>query len=112
MATKSTEKSANWGKLGGSAGQMHKFQPTGTQVPDRSSQEGHSGGRRGIAPQAGGQDGFYSTGASNKSFAGTQTPGQSAAQPTGDKGGFAKGGTTSMHGNRGSQRAKGGCSAP
>jgi hypothetical protein len=56
--------------------------------------------------------GFSEGGQSNKSFAGTQTPGQSSSQPSGDKSGFAKGGSTSMYGNRGSIPAKPGCSSP
>jgi len=109
-----TSKGGNWGKLGGGTGRMHGFAPTGTQVPDRSSQEGHSGSRTDIEPQAGpsGVMGFSEGGQSNKSYAGTQTPGQSSSDPKGDKAGFAKGGKTSMFGNRGSQPAKGGCSSP
>lgn len=105
------EKGANWGSLGGNT-HMHGFAPTGTQKPGVSSQEGHDGGRRGIAPKAGPSDvmGFSESG--NKSFAGTQTPGQSASHPTGEKNGFAKGGDTKMFGNRGSQKARPGCTAP
>ena len=54
----------------------------------------------------------FSEGASNKSHAGTQTPGQSSSMPSGDGGKFAKGGSTSMFSNRGSIPSKGGCSAP
>ena len=119
----STNKKANWGSLGGN-NKMHGFQPTGTQTPDRTSQEGHGGGRRGIAPQAGPSDVMgYSDGSkqgremtakhgTNQSFAGTQTPGQSVSQPNGDKNGFAKGGNTAMFGNRGSRPAQGGKSSP
>jgi hypothetical protein len=100
-----------WGTLGGPSGRMQKFTPTGTQKPGGSSQEGHSGSRRDIEPQAGGHAMGFSTGASNKSHAGTQTPGQTAAQPTSnDK--WAKGGSTKMFGNRGSQRAEGGKTSP
>ena len=101
-----------WGTLGGGSGKMHKFAPTGTQTPDRTSQEGHSGSRRDIKVQAGGANaGFYSSGVSNKSHAGTQTPGQTAAQPTSNEK-FAKGGSTKMFGNRGSQRAEAGKTSP
>jgi hypothetical protein len=107
MATK------EWGKLGGPSGQMHKFAPTGTQVPDRTSQEGHSGSRRDIKVQAGPSNVMgFSSGASNKSHAGTQTPGQTAAQPTGGNSKFAAGGSTKMFGNRGSLRAEGGKTSP
>ena len=112
---------ARWGTLGGPSGRMHKWSGTGTQEPGGSSQEG-TGSKRGIAPKAGGQVAFVSDHSkhgremtqkhgSNTSFAGTQTPGQSAACPTGDKNGFAKGGNTSMHGNTGSRKAVGGQSS-
>lgn len=101
----------SWGTLGGS-GKMQTFQPTGTQVPDRSSQEGHSGSRRDIKAQAGPSNvmGFSASG--NKSYAGTQEPGVSSACPTGGNDKFIKGGSGKMFGNRGSQRAVGGRSAP
>jgi hypothetical protein len=92
---------------------MHSFAPTGTQTPDRTSQEGHSGSRRGIEPQAGPSNVMgFSSGASNKSYAGTQTPGQSAACPEGGNNKFAKGGSTKMFGNRGSLRAEAGKTSP
>ena len=69
------EKGANWGELGGN-NSMHDFRGTGTQSPGVSSQEG-TGGREGIEPKAGGQVGFYSSGASNKDYAGTQQAGTS-----------------------------------
>lgn len=106
------DKGKKWGDLGGPSGKMHKFAPTGTQTPGVSSQEGHSGSRRDIKPQAGGKVGFYSAGTSNKSYAGTQTPGQTSADPSGGNDKFAKGGSTKMFGNRGSQRAEGGKTAP
>lgn len=99
-----------WAKGGNTS--MHGWSGTGTQEPGQTAQEG-SGPRRGIAPKAGGQVGFYSSGASNTSFAGTQTAGQSSSKPTGgDKDGFAKGGSTHMHGNRGAQPAQPGCTCP
>lgn len=113
----------SWGKLGGS-GKMHSFAPTGTQTPDRTSQEGHSGSRKGIEPQAGGQVGFYSDNAkrgremsqkhgSNVDYAGPQEAGTSGpCKVGGDKNGFAKGGSTHMWGNRGSIPAKGGQTGP
>lgn len=112
----------SWGKLGG-GGHMHGFAPTGTQTPDRTSQEGHSGSRKGIEPQAGPANVMgYSDNSkrgremnqkhgSNMSFAGAQTPGQSASCPTGDKNGFAKGGSGHMWGNTGSRQAQGGKSS-
>lgn len=95
----------------GGNGHMHGFAPTGTQTPDRSSQEGHSGGRRDQKAKGGPTGQGYSEGASNKSYAGTQTPGQSAADPSGGNDKFAKGGTTKMHGNTGSRPCEPGKSA-
>jgi|SRR5262245_28362957 len=105
----STDKKASWGSLGGN-NKMHGWSGTGKQEPGQSAQEGH-GSKRGIAPQAGGQVGFYSA-SGNKSYAGTQTPGQTSSDPTGGDNKFAKGGTTKMFGNRGSQRAEGGKTSP
>jgi hypothetical protein len=103
----------DWGKLGGPSGKMQKFTPTGTQTPDRTSQEGHSGSRRDIKVQAGPPTVMgFSSGVSNKSHAGTQTPGQTSQQPSGGNDKFAKGGSTKMFGNRGSQRAEGGKTSP
>lgn len=106
-------KKANWGRLGGSSGRMHGFAPTGTQTPDRTSQEGHSGSRRDIAPQAGPSDviGYSKNEAKNSYGAGPQTPDNTTASGA-RQDGFAKGGKTSMFGNRGSIPAKGGCTAP
>ena len=103
----------SWGKLGGGSGRMHKFAPTGTQTPDRTSQEGHSGSRRNIEPQAGPSDvmGYSKNEARNSRGAGPQAPGQSH-QEGGRQEGFAHGGKTSMFGNRGSRPARGGCTAP
>jgi hypothetical protein len=113
MAKSGGDITKGWGSLGGASGRMHKFAPTGTQTPDRSSQEGHSGSRRDIKVQSGPSNVMgFSTGVSNKSYAGTQTPGQSAACPTGGNNKFAKGGDTKMFGNRGSLRAEGGKSSP
>src|SRR5215813_10102162 len=94
----------SWGRLGGSSGRMHNWSGTGKQEPGQTAQEG-SGSKRGIAPQAGssGVMGYSDNSkkgremnqkhGSNQSFAGTQTPGQSSSCPTGDKAGFAKGGS-------------------
>ena len=101
-----------WGDLGGPSGRMHKFAPTGTQKPGGSSQEGHSGSRRDIKASGGGNKGFYSSSTTNSIHAGTQTPGQTAADPSGGNDKFAKGGSNKMFGNRGSQRAEGGKTAP
>ena len=111
MKKDSTEKGANWGKLGGSSGQMHKWSGTGTQTPGQSAQEG-TGSKSGIAPKAGPSNVMgFSTGASNQSYAGTQTPGQSAACPEGGNNKFAEGGKTAMFGNTGSRPAPAGRSA-
>lgn len=108
----SPEKGANWGKLGGTT-PMHGFAPTGTQTPDRTSQEGHSGSRRGIEPQAGPSNvmGYSKNEAKNSFGAGPQQPGQSS-QSGARQDGFAHGGTTHMFGNRGSRRAVPGQSGP
>lgn len=112
VANKDKQKGGNWGSLGGNNA-MHGFAPTGTQEPGKSSQEGHSGSRRGIEPQAGPSNvmGFSKNEARNSHGAGPQTAGQSAsAQPRQD--GFAHGGNTPMFGNRGSRPARGGCTSP
>jgi len=108
----SHDKKANWGKLGGSSGQMHKFNGAGTQSPGGSSQEGH-GSRRGMEPQAGPSNvmGFSKNEAKNSFGAGPQEPGQSH-QAGKRQEGFAHGGKTAMFGNRGSRQARGGQSAP
>jgi hypothetical protein len=98
--------------LGGSH-PMHSAKGTGTQTPGKSSQEGTSSINSGQAPEAGpsNMDGF-STGASNKDFAGTKVPGTSAQDNNGKNSKFAEGGKTSMFGNRGSLPARGGFSSP
>jgi hypothetical protein len=102
----------NWGSLGGN-NKMHGFEPTGTQTPDRTSQEGHSGSRRDIAPQAGpsGVMGYSKNEAKNSFGAGPQEPGQSS-QSGARQEGFAHGGNTKMFGNRGSRPARPGCTGP
>jgi hypothetical protein len=112
MAKSGNVKDSKWGSLGGNT-PMHKFEPTGTQEPDRTSQEGHGGGRRGIEPQAGpsGVMGYSENEAKNSMGAGPQEPGQSS-QSGARQEGFAHGGKTAMFGNRGSRPARGGSSAP
>jgi hypothetical protein len=122
MAKAGSVKDKSWGGLGGNNA-MHSWSGTGKQEPGQTSQMG-SGSKRGIAPHAGGQVAYVSDNAkrgremnqkhgTNECFAGTQTPGQSASCPTGgDKNSFAKGGSTSMFGNRGSRRAEPGSSSP
>lgn len=96
-----------WGTLGGS-GHMKGFTGTGAQKPGGSSQQG-TGSKRGIEPKPGGTVGFYSA-SGNKSYAGTQTPGGSSANPSGGNSKFAAGGSGKMFGNRGSQRRSPGMS--
>jgi hypothetical protein len=109
------------GKLGGT-NKMHGWSGTGTQQPGQSAQEG-SGSKTGIAPKAGGQVGFYSDNSkhgkamskhgTNTDYAGTREAGTTSPNKTGgNKDGFAKGGTTSMFGNRGSIQAIPGKSSP
>jgi hypothetical protein len=119
---KITTSPAGGATLKGGNQHMHSWSGSGEQEPGQTAQEG-SGGRRDMGPHAGGSNaGFYSDNSkrgremnqkhgSNTSFAGTQTPGQSASTPTGDKNAFAKGGTTHMFGNTGSTPAQPGCSS-
>jgi hypothetical protein len=102
-------KSGNWGSFGGS-GHMHGWSGTGKQEPGQTAQEG-TGSKRGIAPQAGGTGHGYSSGTTNKDYAGTQMPGCSAATKQGGNSKFAEGGSTHMHGNTGSRKAIGGQSS-
>ena len=97
----------SWGTLGGN-GKMHAFAGAGVQKPAVSSQEGHATGRREQKVSAGNGHGFYSSGVSNRSYAGTQQAGVTATTPSGGKSKFAAGGTTKMFGNSGSQRVEGG----
>jgi hypothetical protein len=109
---KTEEKKANWGTLGGNQ-HMHGFAPTGKQEPGVSSQEGHSGSRKDIKVQAGPSDVIgYSSGATNKDYAGTQEPGTSGRTKTGPNNKFAEGGKTHMWGNRGSRKMPEGQSGP
>ena len=103
MKKSSTEKGANWGKLGGTHG-MHGWSGTGTQEPGQTAQEG-TGAKRGIAPQAGGRDPLSTQGEKNKDYAGCQVPGHSGSVKEGGDSKFAEGGKTAMFGNRGSRPA-------
>src|SRR5262245_47366938 len=120
MAKSGNVKDKTWGGLGGN-NKMHGWSGTGKQEPGQSAQEG-SGPKRGIKPQAGGQVGFYSDNSkhgremtakhgTNTDWAGFSEPGTSG--PTKENKGagrneFAKGGSSSMHGNTGSQPQQGG----
>jgi hypothetical protein len=96
---------ADWGKLGGT-NPMHGPRGTAQQKP------GVSLGSDIKVKPGGSGEGFYSSGATNKDYAGTQKPGVSAATKAGGNAKFAEGGTHAMFGNRGSLPAKGGSSAP
>jgi hypothetical protein len=93
---------------------MHSNTGTGPQQPGKSSQEGSGGGKDPGAVVTGGPSSVmgFSSGSTNKDYAGTQTAGCSAQKKSGGDGKWAEGGTTAMFGNRGSTPAKGGCSAP
>jgi len=107
---KTTEKGSNWGSFGGK-GHMAGFNPVGTQQPGGSAVDMSGGSRRGIEAKGGDKHGFYSSGTTNKDYAGTQQPGTSGPTKTGGDQKFASGGTTKMFGNRGSQKAQPGQSA-
>lgn len=118
MSKSGNIKDKKWGELGGNNA-MHSFNGVGTQKPGQSSQEG-SGGRREQRANGGpsgvmSSDNSKGTGSqkhgNNKYGAGPQVSGQSSASGAKQEG-FAHGGKTSMFGNRGSQRAVGGNSAP
>jgi hypothetical protein len=102
----------SWGKLGGSH-PMHSARGTATQKPGVSSQEGSSSIGSGQEPEAGPPGVLgYSSGATNKDYAGTQQPGSSAQNKSGGNSKFAEGGKTPMFGNRGSLPARGGRTSP
>lgn len=112
MTKGSTNKKANWGKLGGTHA-MHPARGTAEQKPGVSSQEGSgplNSNQKVMAGPSGA--GFYSSATTNKDYAGTQAPGVSAATKSGGNAKFAEGGKGSMFGNRGSLPARGGHSAP
>jgi hypothetical protein len=103
---------ANWGKLGGSHS-MHSPTGVGNQKPGVSAQSGSSAISSGQAPDPGPPSaGFYSTETTNKDYAGTQVPGQSAQKASGGNAKFAEGGKTPMFGHRGSLAARGGYTTP
>lgn len=117
---KITTSPAGGGFQKGGNNHMVGWTGTGTQVPGQSAQEG-SGSKRGIAPKAGGQVGFYEDHSksgremnaspdANKFGAGPADPGCSSASGA-RQDGFAKGGNTSMHSNTGSVAQQGGRSS-
>lgn len=91
---------------------MHSNTGTGTQTPGVSSQEGSGSGGDGKPTAGPSSAGFYSSEGTNKDYAGTQASGTSGATKEGGNAKFAEGGKTPMFGNRGSQPARGGQSAP
>ena len=101
---------APWAK--GGTTPMHAPTGVGNQKPGQSAQGGSSSISSGMEVDPGppGVIG-YSSGATNKDYAGTRAPGVSAATKGGPNEKWAKGGTTPMFGNRGSLPAKGGSSA-
>jgi hypothetical protein len=112
MAKYGSTKDASWGKLGGSHS-MHAAVGTGTQKPGFSSQQGTGSISGSQDVQAGPPGaGFYSSGATNRDYAGTQTPGMGAQTKKGGNSKFAEGGKTPMFGNRGSLPARGGYTTP
>lgn len=95
-----------WGKLGGSHS-MFGPKGVGAQKPGVSSQQGTASISSSGDPQAGGPGtGFYSSGASNKDYAGAQKSGTSGPTKSGGNSKFAAGGTHAMFGNRGSLPCK------
>jgi hypothetical protein len=106
--------SGKWGSFGGNT-PMHSFSGTGKQVPGQTAQEGAAKQRGTSKPYKaeGGSTGqYYSSGASNRDFAGTQEPGTSGRTKTGPNNKFAEGGKTHMWGHRGSQKMPEGQSGP
>ena len=91
---------------------MHGPTGVGNQKPGVSSQEGTSSISSPGNPDPGPPGaGFYSSGATNKDYAGTQKDSVSAATKAGGNAKFAEGGKTSMFGNQGSRPAQGGKSS-
>jgi hypothetical protein len=99
--------------LKGGTNAMHTARGTGTQTPGQSSQEGSSAIGSSGDPQAGPANvvGFGDA-ATNKDYAGTQSPGTSGPTKKGGDAKFASGGSTPMFGNRGSLPARGGYTTP
>jgi hypothetical protein len=99
--------------LSGGGGSMHPATGVGTQKPGQSSQEGKSSISSSQEPEAGGPgEGFYSSGATNKDYAGPQASGTSGPTKSGGNAKFAEGGKSAMFGNRGSMPAKAGQTTP
>lgn len=124
MAKHGNIKDKSWGDINPSTNHMWRWTAAGKQKPGLSSSEGLDGPRKDIKPDEGGHVAFVRDGSKkgrempdngkphgNMFGAGPQEPGQSASAGN-RQDGFAKGGTTSMFGNRGSQRAEPGCTAP
>lgn len=113
MAKVESEKKGNWGSFGGNT-PMHSFSGTGTQEPGQSAQEGRGskGTKKPYKAEGGGEVGFYSSGATNKDYAGTQECGTSGPTKKGGDKKFAEGGPGHMWGNRGSRPMPGGQSGP
>jgi hypothetical protein len=108
MAKFGSVKDASWGRLGGTT-PMHSAEGTGTQKPGQSAQEGSSAIGSSQDVQAGPSSaGFYSSGATNKDYAGTQEAGVTAMTKKGGNAKFAEGGKTPMCGNTGSRPAQAG----
>ena len=98
--------------LGGGSHSMHGPTGVGNQKPGVSSQEGTSSISSGQEADAGPPGaGFYSTGATNKDYAGTQKDSTSGPSKAGGNAKWAEGGKTSMFGNQGSRPAQGGKSS-
>jgi hypothetical protein len=79
-----------------------------------ASQEGRAalGGGPGTPVAGPPGAGFYAPAATNKDYAGTQSPGTSGPTKSGGNAKWATGGKTPMFGNNGSRAAKGGRSSP
>jgi|SRR5215475_1448464 len=109
---KTTEKKANW-DVGGD-GHMYGFRGSGKQTPGHTSQEGtgSKGTSKPYRAEGGPTGQYYSTGTSNRDYAGTQEAGTSGRTKSGPNNKFAEGGKTHMFGNRGSRKAEPGQSGP
>jgi hypothetical protein len=95
--------------LGGGSHSMNPGKGVGNQKPGVSSQQGSSALSSSGDPDAGPPGaGFYSSGSTNKDYAGTQLPGVSAAKKSGGNDKWAKGGSGKMFGFSGSKPAVGG----
>ncbi len=98
--------------LDGGSTPMHGAVGTGTQTPGVSSQQGTSSISSGQEAQAGPPGaGFYSSGATNKDYAGTAEAGDPGQNKVGGNSKWAEGGKTSMFGNQGSRPAQAGKSS-